>query len=80
MTVDRKALFYVWDPEGTTPSLWCSGPGADGVCPAAVEGQPVPCAGYDLVLACPDQNPLWRRTIGAHETECPLPIILAGGG
>ena len=80
MTVQRKALFYVMDAQGAVPTVWCSGPGPDGVCPGAIAGRPVPCAGYDLVLACTEQNPLWRRAVGAYETECPLPIMLAGGG
>lgn len=67
--------FYIADADGAVLRAWCAGPGPDGRCPAARPGRPVPCAGYEIVLACPEQTPALRRSVSPDATECPLRFI-----
>jgi len=80
MTAVADPLFLIIDPDWEVPSETCCGPDASGACPQAVAGKPVPCAGRDLILLASDLSPRWQRSVAAREDECPVPILLAGGG
>ena len=80
MDETREPLFLIVDPDGVEATDWCSGPDAHGDCPRAVAGTLVPCAGRELVAVQGGLGPMTRRMVCAREDECPVPIILAGGG
>jgi hypothetical protein len=80
LNAPRDPLFLIVDPDGAEPTDWCSGPDANGDCPRAAAGNVVPCAGRELVAVHGDLGPMLRRMVCAREDECPLPIMLAGGG
>jgi hypothetical protein len=48
--------------------------------PPDAEGQLVPCAGKQLIALDSDLNPMHSRMVWAGEGECPLHLMLAGGG
>jgi hypothetical protein len=75
-----EPILLIVDPDGAEPTDWCSGPDARGDCPRAVPGELVPCAGRELVAVHGDLGPMLRRMVCAREDECPLSIMLAGGG
>ena len=75
-----RPLMLVVDPGGNEPTECCYGPDAAGTCPTAEEGQFVPCAGKQLVALNSSLSPMAARMVGEREDECPLPIMLAGGG
>jgi hypothetical protein len=75
-----EPLLLIVDPEGEQPAEWCSGPDEFGQCPRAAEGEYVPCAGKQLVPVHGDLSPTQMRMVCAREDECPLRILLAGGG
>jgi hypothetical protein len=80
MTAAAEPLFLIVDPDWEVPTEVCSGPDSTGACALAVPGRPVPCAGRDLLLLNSDLSARWARTVGAYEDECPVPILVAGGG
>ena len=75
-----EPLLLIVDPEGEQPTDWCSGPDQFGHCPRVAEGELVPCAGKQLVALAGDVGPMQMRMVCAREDECPLRIMLAGGG
>lgn len=80
MTEAAGAPFYIADANGAVLRAWCAGPGADGRCPAAIPGRPVPCAGYELILACPETHPQWKRAVPSDQTVCPIPVTTTAAG
>ena len=76
----REPLLLIVDPDGDEPTDWCYGPDGHGDCPRVSAGDQVPCAGRQLVALQGDLSPMQRRMVCAREDECPLPIMLAGGG
>jgi len=76
----RNDIFLIVDPDWEVPTRSCAGPAPGGQCPMTAEGQTVPCAGRDLVLLNHNLSPRWWRTVAAGETECPVPVLVAGGG
>jgi len=80
MTGEPRPLWQLVDPETGATAGTCSGPTADGGCPRQAEGRPVPCAGFALVAACRGRNArMLRLSVGVAETDCPVPILFAGG-
>jgi hypothetical protein len=75
-----KPLMLIVDLDGEQPTEWCSGPDATGACPRATNGQLVPCAGKQLIALDSDLSPMHSRMVWAREAECPLPVMVAGGG
>ncbi len=75
-----EPLFLIVDPEWEVPTTTCNGPDGSGRCPQAVVGQPVPCAGRDLLLLNSDLSARWSRSVMPLEDECPVRILVAGGG
>ena len=75
-----QPLMLIVDLDGETPTEWCSGPDAAGQCPRVAKGHPVPCAGKQLIALDTDLSPMHARMVWGGEDECPLPIMLAGGG
>ena len=73
-------LFLIVDPDWEVPTRSCAGPSRAGECPLAHEGGIVPCAGRELVLLNSNLSPRWWRSVAAGETECPVPVLVAGGG
>jgi hypothetical protein len=75
-----ESILLILDPTGQEHPDACSGPTAGGACPNAVPGQPVPCAGHELVPAHATERGRTRIVVPAGADECPIPIIAAGGG
>jgi len=75
-----ESILLIVDPTGQEPPSACSGPTAGGVCPSAVAGQPVPCAGHELAPAHAGAGDTARVVVPAGADECPIPIMAAGGG
>lgn len=78
MSTPADPLFLIYDPDGNRVTATCSGPDGEGRCPQVLPGEPVPCAGMDLILLHSDLSARWVRAVGA-EDECPLPVLCAGG-
>jgi hypothetical protein len=76
--ITPEPILLILDPAGEEPPDACCGPTADGVCPAVVAGEDVPCAGHELASAHGDAG--HRVAVPAGMDECPLPLMAAGGG
>ena len=79
--MSRRAdpLFLIVDPDRAHVTTTCAGPDDQGQCPDAIPGEPVPCAGRQLVLLHSDLGPRWTRAVGDSEDGCPVPVMCAGG-
>jgi hypothetical protein len=75
-----RPLLLIVDLDGSDPTQCCYGPDAAGTCPTAQRGELVPCAGKQLVAPNNSLSPMASRMVWEGEDECPLPIMLAGGG
>lgn len=80
MKSEPEPLLLIVDPEREEPTDWCFGPDAAGRCPRQGDARLVPCAGRTLCAAGGDLSPMSMRMVSELEDECPLPILVAGGG
>jgi len=80
MPQEAQPLMLIVDLDGEEAGDWCSGPDAVGRCPRVAPGEDVPCGGKQLFALDSDLSPMSSRMVWASEDECPVPVMLAGGG
>jgi hypothetical protein len=59
------------DPEAPELQEQCAGPTAAGACPRVQRGEPVACAGHELLLALEGLRP-FKLNVEPRATACPL--------